>query len=373
MMGLMSLCVLVYCACIIFYTLKFKSFKENGISKKTETTTFSIVIPFRNEEQCLPQLFKSIEQLKYPPNMFEIILVDDHSGDSSRSLCENWKIENDGLNISVLDNKNLAKSPKKSAVLTALLKIKHKYVITTDADCLLPENWLLHFDSFIRKNRSDLIAGPVKMIEGSNFWNKFQVLDLMSLQVIGLGSFKTSSALFCNAANLCYKTQTLKDIQPFQSHKSIVSGDDVFNLEVFQKNKKKVDAIVLREATVWTKAEKNLRDLTQQRMRWASKAKFYKNSWLKALGLIVLMTNLCLVLSLVMAVFFEGFDHFWWLWLFKLGTDFYTLYTGHLFFKDHLCLRDYFMMLLIYPFVSSYFGLMALKGDFMWKGRHYKV
>ena len=364
--------VILYALVILYYTLNFKETKS--LKPLQAKHSFSIIIPFRNEEKHLPQLLKCLEQLDYPPSLFEIFMVDDHSEDQSKLICIAWKAEHSNLNVSILENQNLAKSPKKSALLTALQHVKTEYILTTDADCLIPEQWLSEFDTSLQNNPSDLVAGPVKIIEEANFWTKFQVLDMMSLQVIGLGSFNTSSPLFCNAANLCYNTQTLKAIQAFKNHKDIISGDDVFNLEVFTQQGKKVAAVVHQEATVWTKAEQNFQDLTQQRIRWASKAKFYNNIRLKGLGLLVFLTNLTLVLSLVLLLFFKSFFNYWWLlWLLKLGIDFYALFVGNTFFKTNLCLREYLIMLVVYPFVSSYFAIWALKGTFRWKGRAFKV
>jgi len=374
MISLFSLILLLYVISILFYTFKFDTFNQIEIDDDdVQKTTFSIIIPFRNEEKHLLHLLNTLSQLKYPSDLFEILLVDDESKDESVSTCEDWKSKNPDLNIRILNNQFKTKSPKKSAILTALYQVKNQYVLTTDADCLLPENLLLHYNNVIIKNQSDLIAGPVKIIEDSSFWTKFQVLDMMSLQVIGLGSFKTSDALYCNAANLCYRTKTLKTLNAFQSHGHITSGDDVFTLEAFKQHKKKINAIYHEEAIVWTTPEQNFNALTQQRIRWASKAKYYENTWLKVIGVLVLTTNLILIISLILAFFFRSFLQFYWLWLFKLGIDFFTLYIGNKFFKTNLCLRDYITMLLIYPFVSTYLGLLALKGNYSWKGRDYNV
>jgi len=362
----------LYSSVILYYTLRFKI--NTNIIKTNPYHSFSVVIPFRNEETQLPQLLKCLERLNYPPALFEILLVDDFSEDASKKICESWKKDNSTLNISILDNQKLVKSPKKSAVLTALKEVKNEYTITTDADCLIPENWLFIFNQCIIEHSSDLIAGPVKIVEGSGFWTTFQVLDMMSLQVIGLGSFQTTSPLFCNAANLCYNTQTLKDIKAFDGHKDIASGDDVFNLEVFVQNEKKITALVHQEAMAWTTPEVNFKALTQQRIRWASKAKFYTNGVLKRIGILVFITNVSLVLSLILAFFIDSYFDYWWvLWTIKMGTDFYALYQGNYFFKTNLCLRQYLVMLAVYPFISSYFALLALNGKFTWKGRAMKV
>ena len=55
--------------------------KQNTIESTSPKTTFSIVVPFRNEAENLPLLLNSIEKLNYPTELFEVILVDDESQD----------------------------------------------------------------------------------------------------------------------------------------------------------------------------------------------------------------------------------------------------------------------------------------------------
>lgn len=366
--------ILIYIAVMLFYTFKFKTFKTYDLDSIEAQTHFSILVPFRNEAENLPQLLKCLSELKYPQHLFQIYLIDDHSEDDSKAICLQY-VEKLGLkNVQILDNKNLAISPKKSAILTALEQIDSGYVITTDADCLLPEDWLSHFDCCMQKTNTDLIAGPVQFIEETSFWQKFQVLDLMSLQVIGLASFKTKMPLMCNAANLAYKVKTLRDLNTFDTHQQHISGDDIFTLQAFHQAGKSIKAIVHPDAVVWTKPQQNFKDLTQQRIRWASKAKYYQNQNLIGLGVLVFSTNLILVLGLGLAFVFEGFKiWFWLLWLLKIVSDFVVLYRGNQFFKTGLCARDYLMMLLVYPFVSVYFATLSFNGKFTWKGRAYKV
>ena len=54
---------------------------ENDQNKPV--TSFSILVPFRNEALNLPGLLESIIALDYPTAQFELILIDDASSDAS--------------------------------------------------------------------------------------------------------------------------------------------------------------------------------------------------------------------------------------------------------------------------------------------------
>ena len=122
---------------------------------------FSIVIPYRNEAENLPIILNSIFKLKYPPSKFEIILVNDSSEDDSKKICSEFKTQHPELQISLIENHRISGSPKKDAILTAINKAVFPYIITTDADCKLPEFWLQAFNEKVLETGAKLIAGPV--------------------------------------------------------------------------------------------------------------------------------------------------------------------------------------------------------------------
>ena len=65
----------LYVVLITAFIIGFDSISSLKVEKHHPKNTFSIVIPFRNEEQHLPCLLKSLGALNYPQELFEIILV----------------------------------------------------------------------------------------------------------------------------------------------------------------------------------------------------------------------------------------------------------------------------------------------------------
>ena len=69
---------------------------------------FSVIIPFRNEEQHLPKLLSSIVQLDYPKQTFECIFVDDDSNDDSVPLIQRY-LTNTGIDFKIIKSLHLPK------------------------------------------------------------------------------------------------------------------------------------------------------------------------------------------------------------------------------------------------------------------------
>jgi glycosyltransferase involved in cell wall biosynthesis len=100
-------------------------------------TRFTIIVPFRNEAANLPLLLDSISKLHYPKERFEVILVDDESEEVFSPHCSLF-------NIRIIKNNRVSNSLK-DAISTAIPFVSSEWIITTDADCVVPKTGYQHW------------------------------------------------------------------------------------------------------------------------------------------------------------------------------------------------------------------------------------
>jgi cellulose synthase/poly-beta-1,6-N-acetylglucosamine synthase-like glycosyltransferase len=340
---------------------------------------FSIVVPFRNEAENLPVLLNSLGKINYPRSKFEILLIDDESEDASVTIIREFQRNNPEFRVRLLENQRISNAPKKDAISTAIHISEFDYMLTTDADCHVPENWLSIYNDFILETGNKLIAGPVALIPESlktkqryRFGN-FEALDILSLQASSAGAFGLGKAFMCNGANLCYEKESFLKLGGFTGNDNIASGDDVFLLQKFQKEKYKTGYLKSREAIVLTRPQNNLGDLVSQRVRWASKAPAYQSLLAKFTGLSVLLMNSSLVIAVIL-VFLQVLPYKAVLIIFlvKFNLDFILVYSSAKFFHLKPVLRSFFWSSIFYPFLSTYIAVKSLFSDFYWKGRQFK-
>jgi glycosyltransferase involved in cell wall biosynthesis len=336
---------------------KVKSFERTDEQTKT---SFSVIVPFRNEEKNLPKLLKSISNLNYPKNLFEIILVDDFSKDNSERVYIKWRMENGLIETTLLENLRLSNSPKKDAISRAVPILKHEWIITTDADCTVNKNWLLTLDNFIQKNNPEMVVGAVVYKTKNNWFHHFQQLDLLSLQGTTIGSFGIGKPFMCNGANFAYTKKFYNELGGFDGINNTASGDDVMLLQKgLRTNSDKVHYLKNSETIVKTKPENDLYKLFMQRVRWASKTTSYKNTYAKLLAVVVLLMNLSLVIGF--ALYLLGYYNgkiLPILFVLKYNADYLLLYKSHTYLKKGM---------FIPPLASSL--VYSLFGNFTWKGR----
>lgn len=369
--------IFLYIGLLLYLLYGFHQLKTTSKENIPPKTTFSIVIPLRNEAENLPQLFVSLRKLYYPEDLFEILLVNDASEDTSEAICEEFITAEKGLHVKLLQNERKSESPKKDAINTGISAAKNDFIVTTDADCLLPQKWLQEFNSRLMATGAKFLAGPVMISrkEGSksSFLELFQEIDFLSLQLATMGGFGVKQPFMCNGANLCFEKASFLELNGYDGNDYISSGDDIFLLEKFRKRGFKIGFLKRKEATILTKAQQNLKALLQQRIRWAAKTGATKGFFGKFVGLLVLLMNLSLVLAFFAAVF-KLFPPgiFLFLFLLKFNIDFILIYSCADFFGNERVLKNYFWCSIVYPFFSSYVAMRALFGGYSWKGRHFK-
>ena len=363
---------ILYLFLIGSFVYGFEKIKPIVLNKKPNTTRFSIIIPFRNEGNNLTNLLKSLHHLNYDNSLFEVLFVNDESNDDSVEIIETFKLKNPNLNISIIESVRITKSPKKDAITLAIGITKNDWIVTTDADCIVPPFWLDSFDEFIQKNITQFISAPVTYANNHSLLNRFQLLDILSLQGATIGGFGIQKPFLCNAANLAYKKSFFNALDGFEGNTNIASGDDVFLLQkAIKKEPNSVHYLKSKHAIVLTDSEPNINRLIEQRKRWAAKTSSY-NNFGKLSGLLVLLMNAVIICSFVLLLIgLLKFRLFLYLFIIKASIDFLLIYKTARFFEQERYLASYLFSSIIYPFFNVYIAFTSLFNGYKWKNRHF--
>jgi cellulose synthase/poly-beta-1,6-N-acetylglucosamine synthase-like glycosyltransferase len=368
---IITLFYVVLIGSFVFGFDKVEEFQLKDIPAKTK---FTVIVPFRNEAEHLPFLLKSISELNYPLDRFEIIFVDDESSDESVKLIELFlkKFPNGSK---IINNIRRTNAPKKDAISTAIEIANFEWVVTTDADCILPKYWLDTYDCFIQCHDAEFIVAPVTYIKTISFFERFQALDFLSLQGATIGGFGIKKPFLCNGANLAYKKTLFNTLKGFDGNTNIASGDDIFLLEkAMKKGPQKVHYLKSLHVAVSTIPETNFKNLISQRLRWAAKTSNYSNLFGKLTGISVLFMN-ALVICLIM-ITAVGIVHpkiLVYSFLIKFGMDFLLLFKTVRFFNQEHYLLSYFFSSILYPFFCVFIAFTSIFRGYEWKGRTFRT
>ncbi len=363
----------IYFYSMVFIVLGYRNVRFFSSEETKPLTHFSVVIPFRNEAANLPNLLKTLNGLKYPSEMFELIFVNDASKDTSETIISE-AMEKSRFSIKLIQNKRVSNSPKKDAISEAIKNSNFEWIVTTDADCELPKNWLKTFDTFIQKNNPIMVCGPVIYESNGNFIENFQQLDGLSLQAVTIGSFGLRNPLLCNGANLAYKKEAFLKVNGFSGNNHIASGDDIFLLEKMKKAfPKRIQFLKSKETIVFTKPQQTWKNVINQRIRWASKTSKQKGLTSKVLGILVFLMNLSILAFPFFMIFdTENLGFYLLLTAIKIIVDYVVVQQNFSLFGKKSSFWKFLLQTYIYAIIVLIVTLGSFRGNYSWKGRTFE-
>jgi cellulose synthase/poly-beta-1,6-N-acetylglucosamine synthase-like glycosyltransferase len=332
----------------------------------------------------------------YPKNLFEVLVVDDHSTDDTAAIILSYRAQTVQL-ISLKDFADATEinSYKKKAIEIAIQQSSGELIVTTDADCVVPKNWLQTIGAFYQKNNASFIAMPVCFLPslageglGVRFIKIFQSLDFMSLQGITGASVHKQVHSMCNGANLAYTRKAFDAVNGFKGIDSIASGDDMLLMhKIYKQDPKKVFFLKSKEVIVQTQPMPTLKSFFNQRIRWASKADKYDDKRIFGVLLMVYLFNVILLALPVIALFSNKvfvckiysititasvFE--WWLLLLAGKTIIELLFVFPVarFFKQATLLWFFPLMQPFHILYTVIAGWLGKFGSYNWKDRNVK-
>lgn len=376
----------LYFLLIIYYWRSWLSipvFKPE-LSNLSAQTRITVIIPARNEEEHIGACLESLSRQLYPKAFFEVLVVDDHSTDSTAAIIK----KHAGGNVKLISLKDFVSvdlnSYKKKAIEVAVQQATGELIVTTDADCIVEKHWLQTIAAFYEEFDPAFIAAPVAINCSNKFIEFFQATDFMVLQGITGASVHKKIHSMCNGANLAYSKTAFVEVGGFAGIDNIASGDDMLLMhKIYQRWPQRVMFLRSKDAIVQTAPVNSVKDFFNQRIRWASKADKYDDKRISAVLLLVYGVNLVLLFLPVIAILHPGkltvFNYqisiinLWLLLLFiKTTVELIFLYPVARFFGKQ---RMLWMFPLLQPFHIMYTviaGWLGKFGSYSWKERKVK-
>jgi cellulose synthase/poly-beta-1,6-N-acetylglucosamine synthase-like glycosyltransferase len=294
-----------------FFVLYIKHWKSLNYFKNTEgyqpRIFISVLIPARNEADNILPCLASILKNNYPKELFEIIVIDDHSDDETPQYVRDLAHPN----VRLIELKNYVKlgenQPfKKRAIEAAIGESKGNLIVTTDGDCLVPDKWLWLFAEYYETKGKRFIAGSVNFYDEQSFFERFQSLDYVGMMGITGAGVEGKFMNMCNGANLAYEKKLFYDVKGFQGIDHVSSGDDMLLMQkVAHLHPDTLGFLKNEKATVVTKAKPTIKDFFGQRLRWASKSSSYTEGFTVFQLIAVFLFCASIPFNFLIGIFFD--------------------------------------------------------------------
>ncbi|HYG40784.1 MAG TPA: glycosyltransferase [Cytophagales bacterium] len=332
---------------------------------------FSIIIPVRNEEENIRALLEDISKQEYAQDRYEVIVVDDHSTDGTVEKVKSFIHDFPNFFLIELDLKSPVISYKKKAIESGIHLSKGDVIITTDGDCRVKERWLQSINELIVKTGAVCVCGPVTYIKEDRFFTKLQTIEFAALLGSGAATITQKLPGMCNGANLAYKKEAFDSVEGFKGIDNINSGDDELLMHKLLKRYPD-DVLFLKnqEGIVYTKANRDLNELYNQRKRWAGKWSYYKSNEVKVLAIFIFVFNAYIALGGIFVLTgLLNVKIFLFHFLLKALIEATFIILVLKFLKKKIHLFHLLLLQIVYPFYTIFFGIVANFGGYVWKDR----
>ncbi|HYF32328.1 MAG TPA: glycosyltransferase [Chitinophagaceae bacterium] len=337
----------------------------------TPSAKVSIIIPARNEENTIGRCLQSIVNQRYPPELLQVIVIDDHSTDRTADIVTGFNNESIQL-IALKDHVHDAiNSYKKKAITTGVERATGDWILTTDADCEAGRDWISTLMAYQQETEAVLIAAPVKLQARNNLLGIFQSLDFLSLQGVTAASVSRRFHSMGNGANLCYSKEAFHAVNGFEGIDHIASGDDMLLMfKIAQQYPGKIHYLKSKDAIVTAKAADGWRAFWQQRIRWASKADKYEDKRVTRVLLLVYLLNILMLTLFVLSFFNPDLLLIVILFLFsKILLEFPFVNAVSSFFGERRLMKFFPLLQPLHIVYTVIAGWLGKFGRYQWKGR----
>lgn len=379
---LISLILLAfYGALIAYYKRAWDAIPgSQGVSAGKEASVrISVLVPARNEEQNIRHCLESLSRQAYPKELYEVIVIDDHSTDNTARIVQEFAAE--GLcTVRCLRLGELGARPvkayKKFAIETGIGLAIGELIVATDADCWSGPDWLRTIAGFHKDTGAKFIAAPVLMIDTGrqSFLSLFQTLDFLTLQgITGAAVYRRFHSM-CNGANLAYEKKAFLEVDGFRGIDSIPSGDDMLLMhKIYKKYPEQVYFLKDQEAIVYTRPEQTWGRFVNQRVRWASKADQYDDKRIFWVLLGVYVLNVLFIAWSVAACWHRS--NLWPLLVLlalKTVVEYPFVYSVAAFFRQQRLMPWFPFLQPFHILYTVVIGWLGKFGSYRWKDRKVK-
>lgn len=125
----------------------------------------SVIVPFKNVEEFLSEALESIASQAVAS--IEIILVDDHSTDSSVEIARRFVAAHSNLIVKLVDSDGYGPGPARN---TGLSLVSGEYLTFVDSDDRLPKGSLQVLLKSAQSNEADVVVGAIRRFDSFREW-----------------------------------------------------------------------------------------------------------------------------------------------------------------------------------------------------------
>ena len=340
---------------------------EGRRSRQQPRLPVSVLVAAKDEEKFLPVLLASLEAQTFL--RFQIVLVDDRSTDGTAAIMEEFRARL-GERVKVVHNRQEpgGMNPKQCALDIAVRAAAGELLLFTDADCVVPPEWVRGLLAFFSDPRVGIVFGQLSLPAGGGFLERFQAFDQPLIHQWNLGTAGLGMPGSCFGNNLAARRSVIDEVGGFHGLGDTPTEDAAL-VAAAAKRRWKVRVAARRSTMIVTRPQDSWAQFLNQHLRWNTGAFYHSDAGTRLPYRAIVLFLLASVLAVPFSPFFVP--------LAMLPAASFISVGLMAFLAGLQCRRDlggYLLRLLPYTlFFLVFYSFVTLLSIFkiapLWKGR----
>ncbi|MCR5377551.1 MAG: glycosyltransferase [Fibrobacter sp.] len=361
--------------CVFYLWLEVRFYRALGTVRVGESDVepkpdVSVLIAARNESEGIRATLDSVLAQDYA-GKWEVWVADDRSTDDTpKILAEYTQRHPDKFHVLTITDLPEGVSPKKQAISKMIEACNGEILCLTDADCIVQPSWI---SGIVREFEPgiELVAGhsyiPTEPGK-SKVIICMQAIETLIYRVAGTAGLAMHLPLTSTGNNLAYRKSFFKSVNGFDNVIKIQSGDDDLLMQKLAADRPWAMRYCIAPSTfVTTNGKETLKELWEQRKRWASKTIYYTPKIVFVLSMVFLFLTMLCITEILSPFSFNIFVATLIAFVLKCVGDLVLILRGLKIFKQEHLIKWCIPVEIIHAPFTVLAVLFGLFGRFKWK------
>lgn len=249
---------------LIFFSIgaskKYKKLPDDKLPSVT------VVVAARDEEGNILDCLQSLDKLIYLEGRIEIIVVNDHSTDSTGEIIKTFIKDKPKFKTLIPEGSIGSLKGKTNALANAVKISSGEVILTTDADCIVSPTWAKTIASYYKDDVG--FVGGFTTQEDYNAFAGMQAIDFVYLLTVAAGAINLGKPLSCIGNNMSYRKTVYEKIGGYEGLPFSVTEDFNLLMAIHDLKSYKIIYPLDENALVISKSCPDWKTLYWQKKRW---------------------------------------------------------------------------------------------------------
>jgi len=277
-MPLISFLLFILALTYFFTALYLLSHPQPPKNQAKNLPGVAVLIAMRNEQETIAECLTSLAKQEYPDALYDVFILDDRSTDDSPRLARTFVRQYENFHLLKINEDKNGLQGKMNALAQGLEKVRREWVLITDADCIVPPQWIRSFSGYF--DRQVALVGGLTLLEPppncnvpqppKHLFGKIQALDWLFLQTIAAASSNADKPISVLGNNFAFRMQAYRQVGGFKALGFSVTEDFALMRAIEKSGQWKILHTLDPDNAIFSYPVKTLKAFFEQRWRWIS-------------------------------------------------------------------------------------------------------